>query len=114
MTKYNAKPTVVDGIRFDSQAEAARYGELRLLEQAGKIRDLRIHRRFELIPAFTTNMGRRVRAVSYESDFTYYESGYKALVVEDVKGVRTSVYVVKRALFLQRFPEYDFREVRVA
>ena len=35
--KYNARPTVVDGVRYQSTAEARRYGELKLLERAGKI-----------------------------------------------------------------------------
>jgi hypothetical protein len=39
-SKYRAIPTTVDGIRFDSKREAARYGELKLLEKAGHIRGL--------------------------------------------------------------------------
>jgi len=33
--KYHAKPTVVDGIRFDSKKEAKYYSELKLLQQGG-------------------------------------------------------------------------------
>ncbi|NCB05918.1 MAG: DUF1064 domain-containing protein, partial [Clostridia bacterium] len=36
-SKFNAKATVVDGIRFDSQAEARRYGQLQALQAAGAI-----------------------------------------------------------------------------
>jgi len=35
--KYQAKPTVVDGIRFDSKGEARYYQELKLRQQAGEI-----------------------------------------------------------------------------
>jgi hypothetical protein len=34
VSKYHAQPTVVDGIRFASKAEARRYGELMLLMKA--------------------------------------------------------------------------------
>ena len=37
-----AKKCQVDGIKFDSLKEARRYQELRLLERAGKIADLRL------------------------------------------------------------------------
>jgi hypothetical protein len=43
MTKYHAIPTEIDGIRFDSKAEARRYGELMLLEMGGVIRELELH-----------------------------------------------------------------------
>lgn len=40
-SKYGAVKTEVDGIMFDSKREASRYQELRLLEQAGEIANLR-------------------------------------------------------------------------
>ena len=38
--KYGAEPVVVEGIRFDSTVEAARWGELLLRERAGEITHL--------------------------------------------------------------------------
>lgn len=35
--KYKAVKTTVDGIKFDSKAEARRYTQLKLLERAGQI-----------------------------------------------------------------------------
>ena len=35
--KYHNTPTEIDGIRFDSKAEAQRYLELKALEASGKI-----------------------------------------------------------------------------
>lgn len=35
--KYGAKKTVVDGVTFDSKAEARRYQQLKLMQQAGEI-----------------------------------------------------------------------------
>jgi len=51
MAKYRSKKTIIDGITFDSLKEARRYRELRLLEKAGAISDLRTQVRFVLIPA---------------------------------------------------------------
>ena len=49
--KYGNSKTKVDGIVFDSQLEARRYSELKLLLRAGKIRDLQLQKSFEVIPA---------------------------------------------------------------
>ena len=47
--KYAAVPTVVDGYRFDSKAEARRYSELRLLVLAKEITELQVHPRIPLV-----------------------------------------------------------------
>lgn len=104
-----------NGIVFDSKKEAQRYIELRLLERAGKISNLELQKAFELIPAqyetsadFYTrgkNKGERKKgkciekAVIYKADFCYVdENGYT--VVEDVKGIKTKDYIIKRKLML--------------
>lgn len=71
--KYGAVKTPVDAGVADSKAEAERWHELRLLERAGQIADLRFH------PRYTLPGG-----VVYEADSSYTEGG--AEVVEDVKG----------------------------
>ncbi len=109
MTKYNSRPIEYDGIRFDSIAEYRRYGELKLLEQAGEITCLEVHPRFLLQQAFTYNHTRE-RAITYEADFAYYEKDGRR-VIEDCKGVRTEAYKIKRKLFLARYPEVKFVEV---
>ena len=86
--KYGARPTTVDGIRFASQKEAGRYRELRLLEKAGEIMAL------ELQPSFDLTV-RGVRIARYVADFQYYRPDGE-LVTEDVKGVRTPVYRLKK------------------
>lgn len=57
--KYGNRKVVVDGITFDSEREAHRYTELKILEKAGKITGLQLQREFELIPAQRehTNVG---------------------------------------------------------
>lgn len=85
--KYGAVRTTVDGKRFASGKEAARYGQLVLAEKAGEIRDLECQPRYPLVVN-----GRRV--ADYIADFAYRDrEGLR--VVEDVKGVRTAVYRLK-------------------
>lgn len=43
-SKYRNVPTVVDGIRFQSKAEARRWTELRMLERVGEIKSGSVHR----------------------------------------------------------------------
>lgn len=94
--KYGAKKVRDDGYTFDSAAEHRRYRELRLLERAGAIHDLRVH------PVYVLRGAGNVRVCRYIADFTYVEPG-RGVVTEDVKGVRTQVYLLKRKLFEAQF-----------
>ena len=94
MGKYKNVKTTIDGITFDSKKESARYAELKLLARSGLIQNLRLQVPFELIPKQAGE-----RAVRYIADFTYTENG--ETVVEDVKGVRTDVYRLKKKLMLK-------------
>lgn len=101
-SKYNAAKTVVDGITFDSKKEAKRYAELKLLERAGAIRDLRRQVRYELIPAFDVD-GKHYRPTAYIADFVYIDAKTGAEVVEDCKGFRTDVYRLKAKMFARKY-----------
>lgn len=96
-SKYKAKKTVVDGITFDSKKEAARYSELKLLERAGEVHELRRQVKFVLIPPQKENGKLIERECSYIADFVYEDKDGR-LVVEDTKGVKTKDYIIKRKL----------------
>ncbi|MCI2105419.1 MAG: DUF1064 domain-containing protein [Intestinimonas sp.] len=127
-TKYHNKPTeriTPSGavLRFQSRKEARRYDYLIRLEQIGQIRDLRLQVDFTLQEAYTDTEGRRVRAIRYKADFTYYRppgtagtgshAAYWAeqsgapwvLVVEDAKSrpTKTKTYAMKRKMLKDRF-----------
>lgn len=87
--KFGAKRETVDGLTFDSKAEAARYAELKLEERAGLIAGLRLQVPYEI----TVN---GVRIGKWIADFEYRRAG--ETVTEDVKGVRTPVYRLKKKL----------------
>lgn len=110
--KYGNRKTVVNGIKFDSKAEAERYKELKLLEKAGLIKSLILQPEFLLQDKFKYN-GRTERAVKYIADFKYFDVARGVYVVEDVKGVETEAFKIKRKLFLKRYGEkYIFEIVR--
>lgn len=98
MGKYYSRKVTRDGETFDSQKEYRRFCELRLLERAGAVTDLRRQVKYELIPAQRVNGKVAERACSYVADFVYTENGQQ--VVEDTKGYRTQEYRIKRKLML--------------
>lgn len=88
-SKYRAKPTTVDGIRFASKAEAIRYNVLKARELAGQLSKL------ELQPAYEIFLnGRKICKVRL--DFRYIKDGCE--VIEDVKGFDNPLSRLKRAL----------------
>lgn len=98
-TKYHNRKVEINGIIFDSVKEAKRYAELRLMERAGLISDLQRQVPFSLIPNLKDDSGKVIeRAVKYIADFCYIQDG--VAVVEDVKGLRTREYVLKRKMML--------------
>lgn len=114
-SKYGAKKQTItnsDGsvITFDSKKEMQRFVELRYMEQAGLISDLQRQVKFVLIPAQREpdTVGKRggvkkgktiEKEVSYIADFTYTDEEGR-FIVEDVKGVKTPEYVIKRKMML--------------
>lgn len=96
--KYGNTKAEIDGEKFDSEKEAARWHQLKLQEAAGHIKDLRRQVAFELAPAVVLD-GRKKPAIRYWADFTYIDNGL--FVVEDVKSEITRknpVYRIKRHL----------------
>lgn len=88
---------------YASKREAKRASELRMMAEAGTIRNLREQVEYLLIPRQKRPDGTVAeRACSYVADFVYEEfrDGSWASVTEDVKGMRTDVYRIKRKLML--------------
>lgn len=110
--KYHNQPCEVDGIKFDSKKEARRYRELMAFLRAGKIRDLKLQPQFTLQESYKTPEGKRVQAIRYVADFSYFDCDLDKDVVEDVKSkaTKTREYEMKRKLMLDRFG-IEIREV---
>lgn len=100
--KYHAQRTFVGGMKFDSKKEAERYFDLSLMQKAGVISGLQRQVKYLLIPTQRDRKGKVLfRPRYYVADFVYRRNGQ--LVVEDVKGVRTEVYKLKRALMFEKY-----------
>lgn len=104
-TKYRNQRTEIDGIKFDSKGEANRWCELKLMEKAGQITNLRRQIAWELIPnQYAVVEGCRKcleRRVTYVADFVYQRGG--ELIVEDYKGIQTEAFKIKKKLMLWRY-----------
>ncbi len=103
-SKYNAKPTIIDGVRFASRGEARRFEELRLLERGGLIANLTLQPRFPLLVE-------GIKVGTYVGDFKYEEDG--KTIIEDFKGgeaTKTPVYRLKARLLYALY-KITIREV---
>ena len=112
LTKYRNKRIRIGDESFDSKKEYHRWLELNILEEMGVIRKLQRQVKFVLIPAqreaeTITQRGRKIpgkvieREAVYYADFVYEQDG--ETIVEDTKGMKTDVYILKRKLMLERF-----------
>lgn len=103
--KYRNQPTVVDGIRFDSLAEARRYDDLKKLRDAGEIESLFLQKRVDLAVNGTL-------VCRYVADFCYWDVDQRTWVYEDVKSPvsRTPVYKLKKKL-LKALSGIDITEI---
>jgi len=112
-SKYLAKKSEYNGIKFDSKKEMKRY--IALVEDKD-VTDLQMQVRYELIPAQRepstfNSRGREVlgkvieRKCEYVADFVYKRDG--ETIVEDVKGYRMggayAVFTIKRKLMLEKY-----------
>ena len=111
MSKYGNKKVVVDEIKFDSQLEARRYIELKLLERTKEIKDLRMQVTFELQPTYKKK-NKVIRAINYVADFVYYDVKKGKTIVEDTKGYKTEIYKLKKKMFEYKYPDLEIKEVK--
>ena len=97
--KYSARRIATeDGQVFDSLREMRRWQDLKLMERAGDISELRRQVKYVLIPS-QKGRTRTERECAYYADFVYRDREGNE-VVEDCKGFRTETYKVKRKLML--------------
>jgi len=100
-SKYHNIRTEVDGVKFASKKEAKRYGELKMLQKAGEVKWFICQPRFDL-PG----------GIKYYADFLVVWAAKReaillfgeAVTVEDVKGMKTRVYTMKKKLVEATYP----------
>jgi len=87
--KYRAIKTDYNGVLYDSKAEAKRAMELHGLEQAGIIGPVERQHKFPIVI-------NGVKVFTYICDFMYKDSASGEVIVEDVKGMRTPMFNLKK------------------
>lgn len=108
--KYHNKKVIIDDIKFDSVKESRRYTELKWLEKANEISELRLQVPFELQPSFKKD-GKTYRKIEYIADFVYYDIKKDKYIVEDTKGFKTDVYLLKKKIFEYKYPHLTIKEI---
>jgi hypothetical protein len=98
--KYNAKPTVLDGIRFDSQAEGRYYSQLKLRQKAGEVVQFLRQVPFHL-PGKTKLV---VDFMEFHADGTTH--------FVDVKGMETEAFKIKRRQVEQLYAPIKIETVK--
>jgi len=90
--KFNAIKTECDGIKFSSRKEAKRYSELKFLQSNGELLFFLRQVPFHLLGN-----------VRYVCDFMVFWCNGD-VTVEDVKGMKTDMYIVKKKLVEATYP----------
>ena len=105
--KYHNKKVEYDGIKFDSVKEKNRYIGLKQMEKLGVIQNLQRQVKYELQPSFKLN-GKTIRTITYIADFVYVQDDVE--VIEDVKGMRTKEYLLKKKMFEYKYQK-EIKEI---
>lgn len=90
--KYRNIKKEVDGIVFDSKKEAGRYLQLKAMQNAGLISDLKYKKSECTYPISIKDK----LICKYIPDFIYVRDS--ELIIEDAKGIKTAVYRLKKKL----------------
>lgn len=114
--KYGNKKVTEGGITFDSIRERDRWLELKQLERAGEISNLERQPKFYLFGSKSQVLIRSKgypngRRAVWKGDFAYFCSRRNKRICEDVKGVRTPIFILKRAIVEACYPGLEIVEI---
>ena len=101
-SKYKNRKTEIDGIVFDSKAEAQHYVDLREAKVKGEIADFRMQVPLEVIPSWKPPWSKRtIRAMAYVADFivTYNDGREEIQDVKGGSGYQTREFINKKKTF---------------
>lgn len=105
-TKFRNIRTVIDGFSFPSKKEANRYATLKTLRKSGLVSAFLFSANPEDKDKLTYKFA---CGVKYILDFVVMWND-KTITYEDVKGIRTPVYKIKKKLMLHEF-NIDITEI---
>lgn len=114
--KYKNKKIEIDGIKFDSTKEGKRYLVLKQALYDGKIQDLKLQVKYELIPSIKEEYVEHLKTkdrvktrtlqlpITYTCDFQYMKDG--ELIIEDIKAspkLLPKEFVLKEKLMFWKY-----------
>lgn len=110
----NTKRKVVDGVNFRSTLEATAYQILHGWEMAGAISNLKLQPVF-IIQAKFLRDGKTIRSMKYTPDFSFVSENHPLWkpgerVIVEAKGFRTQPFLMRRKLFLCKYPDLRYEE----
>lgn len=79
------------------------------MQKAKKIKNLELQPKFLLQESFKKK-GKTYRKIEYIADFKYIENGQ--VIVEDVKGMETKEFKIKRKLFEYKYPDLELKIIK--
>ncbi len=91
--------------------EAGACNQLHLMEVAGEIEKLKQQPKFVLQPGFLRCDGKKIRAITYTADFSFYDKKEKRFRIIDIKSIATSrnrAYVIKK-----KWLDYTMRDQEI-
>lgn len=89
--KYNNQKTVIGDVEFDSVKEAKRFMQLSHWQHIGAISNLELQVPYELNTGGT-------HSLKYVADFVYTDNVINEVIVEDTKGMVTTLFKKKKRL----------------
>ena len=101
-SKYGNKKVKIDGLTFDSKAEALYYSKLKKMHERGEILFFRTQPRYRLLDGFEKD-GKRHRPIDYIADFEVHHLDGSIEVI-DIKGYKTDVFRIKEKMFNKKYP----------
>jgi hypothetical protein len=105
-SKFGAKKTIVDEIKFDSTIESKYYLHLKERAILGEILHLELQPSYVIMEGFRRN-GVKIRDIVYKPDFSYFDVKRGKFIICDVKGSPDSTYKLKAKLFLAYLEKND-------
>ena len=112
MTKYYSRKVTIDGIVFASKLEGTRFLQLKMLQQAGEIENLKLQPEFQIFKGWVDpKTGEKHRSKFYVGDFMYLDKRSHCWIVEDTKGMETDVFRLKWEYVQSEYPDYVFRKL---
>lgn len=99
-------------MKFDSKKEAEYYCQLKLLKQAGEIKDFGLQQKFELQEGFEKN-NQKYRPITYYADFVvdHLDGTTEVIDIKSSKYFKTQVYRIKKKMFEYNYPDLTIKEI---